>query len=177
MISEFQKLTDTSIKYKVDYKQFTALQRNALTILGLTSMNKLRDRFEGQSFLDKFLIRSYSELALQNAIGKTVIDEIKKNTVKAYKPDFVINGLKVELICSSNDEYPIIPKGDFELGAIVLVNLHTRETYFVGTVDKKQLDQNIDDKSLSPLLSKNFAGYLKNFDIVTPFVPDSVDID
>ena len=169
MISEFQKLADKGLKYKVDYKQFITLQNNALTLLGLTSMNKLRDRYEGQSFLDKFLLRSYSELALQNAIGKIVVDEVKKNTVKAYKPEFIINGLRVEIICSSTDEYPIVPKGEFELAAVIFVNLHTRETYFVGTIDKQLLDENIDDKSISPLLSKNFAGYLKNFEIIRPF--------
>jgi len=177
MISEFQKLIDTSIKYKVDYKQFTKLQKNALTLLGLNSMNKLRDRFEGQSFLDKFLLRSYSELALQNAFGKIVIDDLKKNTIKSYKPDFSLNGLKVEIICSSNDEYPIVPKGEFELGAVILVNLHTRETYFVGTVEKKVLDENLEDKSLSPLLSKNFSGYLKNFDIILPFKIENFGTD
>lgn len=166
MVGEFHKIIDKCVKYRVDYKQFIALQNIALLHLGLLGMNQLRDRFEGQSFLNKFLTRSYAELATQNVMNETFVDPEKKRLIKSYRPEIIIKGEVVELIYSPIGEYPLIPKGIYDIGAVVFVNLITRDTFFAGIVRQKALIESIDKIPLSPLLSKHFVGYLKNLEVL-----------
>lgn len=166
MVGQFHKIIEKSVKYRIDYKQFVDLQNLALMHLGLLDMNQLRDRFEGQLFLNKLLMRSYAEIATQNALNYIFIDPDKKKLVKSYRPEISIAGKTVELIYAPVDEYPLIPKGLYDIGAVVFVNLQTRDTFFAGTVKQETLIKSVDKVSISPLLSKQFFGYLKNLDVL-----------
>lgn len=134
----------------------------------MSDMNKLRDRFEGQKYLDAFLTKSFAELAFEKIIDRRIISWEQKESKKSYKPVLEIDGKTVELIIADFESYPLIPKGEYEIGVVIFVNIDMRTTIVLGYASKETLLANADVSNLSPIFETNYVGYLKNFDILSP---------
>jgi hypothetical protein len=175
MIKELPSFFHQSIKYQIDRATLVKLHNIACNHLGLTNINHIRDKFEGQAYLDRFLIRSFAEIALQRVLDEQILSFEKKEKNKNYKPQFKIKEKSVQLIASDFDSYPLVPKAEFDFAAIVFANVISRETLLLGFVEREELLQNIDSQGVSPIQATTFSGSLKNFEIVKPLELISVD--
>ena len=168
MIEELLTVFDRAYRFKVDYKLNTQLHNAAIKQLGLTNMNQLRDRYEGQAYLDRFLTKSFSEFAIQKMLGIDFVS-IDLKTNKSYKPSLVYEDKTYEVISSSMDDYPLIPIGNYDYAIFCFVNIGRREVYVIGYCDYKDLIKLIDPAELSPIKAKAYIGNLKNFTKIKSF--------
>src|SRR5690606_28662251 len=147
---------------------FKRLQQIAMEHLNVPNMGKLRDRFEGQRYLDTFLRKSYAELAIEKLIGESLISWEDKESKKDYKPNIEIQGVKVEIIVTDFESYPLIPKSSFEIGIVVFVNIDMRQTFTIGYAISEELIAGVSDINLSPMFRHEYYGHLKDFHILRP---------
>ncbi|MGF1925420.1 MAG: hypothetical protein ACQUHE_14685, partial [Bacteroidia bacterium] len=124
---------------KIDYGSIEWLKKIALSHLGLSNMNALRDRFEGQTYLNNFLKKSYLEIAFEKYSQSKVIIKEKKESIKSYEPTFIINKKKIALLSYTNEEFPKIPSAGFDIGVFGLVNLDARSVKIVGFLEKEKI--------------------------------------
>ncbi|TDQ11397.1 hypothetical protein [Pedobacter metabolipauper] len=163
MLKELTQVDHEIHKYKIPYAVFIKLRSFALNHLNLSNINHLRDKFEGQDYLNRFLLKCYSEIAFNKAFQSETFDlEIYKK-YKSYKQTFKLADKKTELIFSDFENYPLIPKGDYEIATIIFVNLFSRETWILGYLEMDILKILTKTQSLSPILSRNNLGYFKFF--------------
>lgn len=151
--------------FKIDYTTHIKLQKIALQHLGLTNINHIRDRFEGQAYYDNFLAKAYSELAFQKIFKEDVL-KIENKIKKTYSPQFQISEKKIQIIYAKTNEYPIIPKTQFDVAVIIFVNLTTRETWIIGWIKYDDLITNTNNEGVSPLSEKHIHGYFTKLYLV-----------
>lgn len=156
-------------RYKIEYKSFLRLQKIALKHLNVPDMNKLRDKFEGQKYYNSFLLKAFAELTFEKVTGQEIYNWEQKELQKAYKPNLELEGKSVELIFADLDSYPLIPRGNYDIGVIIFINIDSRDTMVMGYASQTDLIDNANTSSLSPMFETNFIGHLKNLDILTPF--------
>ena len=151
------------VKLKIEYSKYEWLKKIALKNLGITNINRLRDRFDGQSYFNKFLIRSYSEIAFEKYLNREIIDLNLKESEKNYAPSFFSDGKKITLFSYTFGEYPKIEKQIFDIGVFILVNLEYRTAEIIGFLPSKQLLQFIDNKQLTPMDERIYYGIFRDF--------------
>jgi len=151
------------IKIKIDYRNSEWLKGIALKNLGIENINQLRDRFEGQSYLNAFLVKSYSELALEKFLQVVIVDKKVKETQKNYSPHIVFNNFSVNLIAFTVGNFPKITKMKFDVGIFACVNLESKTVEFLGFQDYKTILELSDPFLLSPIQSNLYNGVIKDF--------------
>ena len=157
-----------TVKYKINYSKYEWLKKIILKNLGISNFNKLRDRFEGQAYFDRFLVRSYGELALEKFLNQTIIDLDQKENNKDYFPVFFCGDKKIALFSFTAGEYPKIIRDNFDIGVFVLVNLDYRTSEILGFLYSPLLLQLADNKHLSPVQGKMYLGEFKDFNQLLP---------
>lgn len=170
MLKELPVLLSKSVKNRIERNHHVRILDIILSQMGLKNINHLRDRFEGQAYLDRFLMKTYSEMTLYRVLGmdeeNNYLDLKEQNF--HFKPDFRINGKSVEITYSTSNIYPLIPKGDYEILAFVFVSLQSFSTSLLGFVKQKDLIPHIETDLLTPIESQSYQGRLKNLKIVKP---------
>ena len=157
-----------TVKYKINYSKYEWLKKITLKNLGISNLYNLRDRFEGQAYLERFLVRSYGELALEKYLNRPIIDLDQKENNKDYFPAFSCGDKKIALFSFTAGEYPKINRDNFDIGVFVLVNLDYRTSEILGFLNFSLLLQLADNKRLSPLQGKMYLGEFKDFDQLIP---------
>ena len=154
-----------AIQYKIDYTTHIKLQKIALQHLGLTNINHIRDRFEGQAYYDNFLVKAYSEVAMQRIFYNQVF-KIENKIKKSYSPSFEFKGKKLFIINSKLTDYPLIPKLNFDIAVVIFVNVNSRETYIIGWMNYNEIVAESDKAGISPLSDKHYHGYFTKLDLL-----------
>ncbi|MCE1169616.1 MAG: hypothetical protein LWX70_16165 [Sphingobacteriia bacterium] len=157
-----------TVKYKIDYSKYEWLKKITLKNLGISNLYNLRDRFEGQAYLERFLVRSYGELALEKYFDQPIIDLDQKENNKDYSPAFFYGDKKIALFSFTAGQYPKINRDKFDIGVFILVNLDYRTSEILGFLDFSLLLQLVDNKHLSPLQRKLYFGEFKEFVQLVP---------
>ncbi|MHA7841958.1 MAG: hypothetical protein ACX93I_01475 [Winogradskyella sp.] len=89
MITEFLKYTGELLrKYpqvRLTFNEEQAIRNTVLGVLGLSNINQLRDRYEGQAFWDKTLKNYGGLVACQKHLGIDVTS-IENINIKDFKP-------------------------------------------------------------------------------------------
>jgi hypothetical protein len=148
---------------KLNYADGEWLRKIALNHLGLNNMNQLRDRFEGQLYLNNFLIRSYLEIAFERYFDVSILSKVKKEMIKNYEPNICINNSSISLIPYTVEDYARIPAKNFDIAILGLVNLEARTVNLTGFQSKYEILKQIDSHD-KPVISKQYIGLLKTFD-------------
>lgn len=89
MITEFLKHTGEFLRQypqiRLSMKEEFAVRDSVLNSLGLKNLNQLRDRYEGQTFLDKTL-KNYGGLVACQKHLKIPVTSIEELNIKDFKP-------------------------------------------------------------------------------------------
>lgn len=95
-----------------------------MTHLGLTNLNQLRDRYEGQAFFDKTLMNFGGLLAIQKHLTLPLTD-INEINLDGYQPKLKIKGKIIDIIV-------------FPFGTLPLINVNQiiNSTFFVIQKDR-----------------------------------------
>lgn len=96
-------------------KDIHYLETVVIKHLNLRDLNELRDKFEGQAFLNNYLDKTLPIIALQKYLKTNFID-LEKNLLRQVKCEISINNIIIKIIKSENnlplidlsDDYPII---------------------------------------------------------------------
>lgn len=171
MLKELPELLSKSVKNRIERNHHARILDMVLGQMGLKNINHLRDRFEGQAYLDRFLMKTYSEMSLYRVLNmdeKNHYLDLKEQDFH-FKPEFRINDKSVEITYSTSNDYPLIPKGNYDILAFVLVSLASFSTSLLGFVNQKDLSPHIETDLLTPIESQTYQGRLKNLKIVTPW--------
>ncbi|MFN0257730.1 hypothetical protein [Pedobacter ureilyticus] len=159
-------MDNETYKIKFDYSTLDKLKNIALKHLKVDNMNNLRDKFEGQSYLNAFLVKSFAELTLERFLGFSFIDENLKTLRKDYQPEIIVENKKLIIIAFKHDEVPKIRRIEFELAVFVSINLHNKTAEILGFLDYKSIVDNCSDYTISPLTSKIFIGSFSDFKLL-----------
>ena len=95
------------------------IRNSAMTHLGLTNLNQMRDRYEGQAFFEKTMKNIGGMMALQKYLNIELID-LDKTNLTNFKPHIKLDN-------------KIIIINVFDFGTLPLINIDEIEnpTYFV----------------------------------------------
>lgn len=153
-------------RYKIDYSVLIKTQKIVLQQLGFSNINQLRDRFEGQKYLNSVLLKTYAfaslQLSFENEINhRELLEQIKTNSITLDSENY-------EIIISDMDSLPMVPKSELNSAILIFVNIATRDALIVGKASFKAILDNLDRAPISPVYEKYYHGYLKNFKIFSP---------
>lgn len=82
-------------------REISLLENLVIRYLKVKDLNELRDRFEGQAFLDNFLQKSVPLIGLQKYLKTDLID-FETISPDKIKPEIIINGKTVNVIQFGN---------------------------------------------------------------------------
>ena len=115
-----------------------SLQKEVVKKLGLTGMGALRDRFDGQLFLDKNRARLFSNLALREYLGESInirneklIDENKKYVVFKEK--------KYQILVFQFGQLPRINSVEISTDVILVCQRDKFANSIIGIVSEKSI--------------------------------------
>lgn len=102
------KFKENHTKIKINKFEIVKIQEAVLHVLKLKDLNKLRDKFDGVVYYEKFLRDTICEIAIEKLLKKKIIDWESKKNKKGYKPSFIFNEKIAEIIFVPYEEYPVI---------------------------------------------------------------------
>ena len=97
--------------------------------LGLTNINQLRDRYEGQAFFDKTLMNIGGLMAIQKHLKLPLID-IKKIDLGGFQPKLVIDDNVIDVLV-------------FEFGTLPLINIDEIKNPIFFVIQKDRITFNL----------------------------------
>lgn len=153
----------------LSYRDLNNIQKVVLQCLNLNNINDLRDKHEGVAFIEKFSLRVFGVIAIQNLLKLELIDLYKINP-KTYQPNITLLNQEINVIMSEYGEFPIIDKLN-DKPAIITIKKGTKEVWICGYADIDTLNSYQDDTLIKGSMTKNidsktvFIGfeYLKPF--------------
>ena len=163
MISEFLKHTGEFLrKYpqvKLTMKEEFAIRDNVLNSLGLKNLNQLRDRYEGQAFLDKTLKNYGGLVACQKHLGLEVTT-IEDLNIKDFRPQIKAENLVYDIKVFEFGQLPDLELNSIK-NAIIFVIQKDKSTFSIcGFGDKKMVLNNLVDSSNETVNSVNLKKFI-----------------
>jgi hypothetical protein len=165
LITEFLKHTGEYLRQypqiRLSMKEEFAVRDSVLNSLGLKNLNQLRDRYEGQTFLDKTLKNYGGLVSCQKHLnlGITTINELN---IKDFKPQLLGKDGVYDIKVFDFGSLPVL---EFKtiLNPIVFVIQKDKSTFSIcGYGDKEMILNNLVDSSNETVNSvnlKNFIGF------------------
>lgn len=89
------------------------IRNSAMNHLGLTNLNQMRDRYEGQAFFEKTMKNVGGLLALQKFLKTDLIDFNKVNLTD-FQPFIEIDGKKIDIIVFDFGTLPLVKVNDIK---------------------------------------------------------------
>ena len=92
---------------KLAYTDLKKIEDVVMKSLEIDNMNKLRDKFEGVAFIEKFTQKVVGIMALEK---KFKINYINWETLNPgdYQPQILVSGIEVDIITCPYGNFPII---------------------------------------------------------------------
>ena len=165
MITEFLKHTGEFLRQypqiRLSMKEEFAVRDSVLNSLGLKNLNQLRDRYEGQTFLDKTLKNYGGLVACQKHLNIkiTTIDELN---IKDFKPQIQGKNGIYDIKVFDFGSLPVLEFTTIR-NPIIFVIQKDKSTFSIcGYGDKETILNNLVDSSNETVNSvnlKNFIGF------------------
>lgn len=147
------------------HNDISRIENHVKNALGHSNAKELRDRFEGLSFLNNFLIKITGVKALEKLIKIDLVNLIDINP-KDYDPIVIIKGEKLRVITSDYGELPVINK-KYKMPIVFCVRRDKKNIWICGFADKKILNHNQNDSYIKGEMLKSksdktcFTGFNK----------------
>ena len=160
------------LKYfkKVNIPKFidVRIQETALLHLKLSDMGKLRDRMEGQLYLDKLKNDIFSEYAFENTIGLRKFNWEKRDKKYYKRKHYNFDNKTLNIITFTEDYFPKISIK--HITNCVFINVNLELSAFVSGLASKSAISRIADESDSKIIEiKDFKDF-KSFSTLEELV-------
>lgn len=135
--------------------------------LGLTNLNQLRDRYEGQAFFDKTLMNLGGLMAIQKYLELPLID-VKKTKLGGFKPKLIINNDIFDVLVFEFGTLPLIDLNDIK-NPIFFVIQKDRITFnLCGFTDIKVIRDNLVRTSIEKSAQGNYMNFIGFKHLISP---------
>ena len=165
MITEFLKHTGEFLRQypqiRLSMKEEFAVRDSVMHSLGLKNLNQLRDRYEGQTFLDKTLKNYGGLVACQKHLNITVttIDDLN---IKDFKPQIEGKNALYDIKVFDFGALPVLELKSI-INPIIFVIQKDKTTFSIcGYGDKDLVLKNLVDsnnETVNSVSLKNFIGF------------------
>ncbi|CAL2064107.1 hypothetical protein [Tenacibaculum sp. 190524A05c] len=105
------------------------IRDESMKYLGLTNLNQLRDRFEGQAFFDKTLMNIGGLMSIQKYLKLPLID-ITKADLGGFQPKIIIDGKVIDVLV-------------FEFGTLPLIDINKIKNPVFFVIQKDRITFNL----------------------------------
>ncbi len=123
------------------------IQISAMNHLGLTNLNHLRDRFEGQAFLDKTTKNIGGLIAMQKHLTIESID-LNKTKLNDFQPHIELEGQKVLVNVFKFGELPLVNVSEVKNPIIFIIQKDTLTFLLCGLASIEVVTNNLIETSI-----------------------------
>ena len=115
--------------------------------LGLTNLNQMRDRYEGQAFFEKTMKNIGGLMSLQKHLNLELIDLDKVN-LGDFQPYIKLDGKKVNINVFDFGNLPLINKKDIKNPVFFIIQKDSLTFLLCGLATKDVIKNNLIDTSV-----------------------------
>jgi len=123
------------------------IRNSAVSHLGLTNLNQMRDRYEGQAFFEKTMKNIGGLMALQKHLNLELIDSDKVN-LDNFQPYINLNGKKVNINVFDFGSLPIIKIKDIKNPVFFIIQKDSLTFLLCGLATKDVIKNNLIESSV-----------------------------
>ncbi|MCX7550880.1 hypothetical protein [Xanthomarina sp. F2636L] len=113
-----------------------------MTHLGLTNLNQLRDRYEGQAFFEKTMKNIGGLMALQKHLNIDIID-LNKADLTDFQPYIKLNGKKININVFNFGTLPMIKIKEIENPMFFIIQKDSLTFMLCGLASKDVIEKNL----------------------------------
>ena len=123
------------------------IRNSAMNHLGLTNLNQMRDRYEGQAFFEKTMKNIGGLMSLQKHLNLELIDLDKVN-LGDFQPYIKLDGKKVNINVFDFGNLPLIKKKDIKNPVFFIIQKDSLTFLLCGLATKDVIKNNLIDTSV-----------------------------
>lgn len=137
------------------------IQNSVMNHLGVTNLNQMRDRYEGQSFFEKTMKNIGGLMALQKHLKKDVID-VNLVNLTDFQPHIIIDGKKIDIHVFDFGALPLLKVEEIKNPIYFIIQKDSLTFLLCGIVGVDGVMANIKESSIersSPDEYMDFTGF------------------
>ena len=123
------------------------IRNSAMNHLGLTNLNQMRDRYEGQAFFEKTMKNIGGLMALQKHLNLELIDSDKVN-LGDFQPYIKLDGKKVNINVFDFGSLPLIKIKDIKNPVFFIIQKDSLTFLLCGLATKDVIKKNLIESSV-----------------------------
>lgn len=137
------------------------IRDSAMNHLGLSNLNQMRDRYEGQSFFEKTMKNIGGLMALQKHLKKDLIN-VNAANLTDFQPYIMIDGKKTDIHVFDFGNLPLLKVDDIQNPIYFIIQKDKLTFLLCGVADVDVVKANIKESSIersSPDEYMDFTGF------------------
>ena len=123
------------------------IRNSAMNHLGLTNLNQMRDRYEGQAFFEKTMKNVGGLIALQKHLEYDLID-LEKVDLTDFQPYIELNGEKVLINVFDFGTLPLIKMNEINYPIFFIIQKDNLTFLLCGLASKEVVRDNLVETSI-----------------------------
>ena len=130
------------------------LQKEVVKQIGVADMNALRDRFEGQQFLDNHRSRLFANLAVREYLGEN-IRRRELNLIDENENFIFIRGVQVEILVTPFGSLPQFKRESYPFPVLIIFQRAQFTFYISGILERIEIlnESNYMNKNSNPVFT------------------------
>lgn len=149
--------TYPQIRFNRNYE--ISIRDESMKHLGLTNLNQLRDRYEGQAFFDKTLMNIGGLWAIQKHLKLPLID-IEKTALGGFQPKLLIDNQLIDVLVFEFGTLPLININDFKNPVFFVIQKDRITFNLCGFTDIKVIKDNLIKTSIEKSSQANNMSFI-----------------
>jgi hypothetical protein len=122
------------------------IRNSAMNHLGLTNLNQMRDRYEGQAFFEKTMKNIGGLMALQKHLNIELID-LDKTNLTDFQPYIKLNGKKILVNVFDFGTLPLIKINKTKYSTFFIIQKDNLTFLLCGFASKEVVENNLIETS------------------------------
>jgi len=123
------------------------IRESVMNHLGLTNLNQLRDRYEGQAFFEKTMKNIGGLMALQKILKTTLID-FSNVDLTDFQPYIIIEGKRIDINVFDFGALPLIKVNDIKNPTYFIIQKDSLTFLICGYAVKNTIIDNLIETSV-----------------------------
>lgn len=143
------------------------IQNAVMSHLGLTNLNQLRDRYEGQAFLDKTTKNIGGSMAVRKHLNIEPLD-LNITKLNDFQPSIQLNGQKVLVNVFKFGELPLVSVNEMKYPTLFILQKDTLTFLICGLASKKVIKNSLIESTMVKSRTDKFMEFT-GFDFLEKF--------